>query len=46
LVVARVHKDWTAANLTAEETEWLGSRNYAGATDPPVPASVGADDDR
>ena len=36
LVVTRVHKDWISANLTPEETEWLGSRNFSGATDPPL----------
>jgi hypothetical protein len=36
LLVTRIHKDWIAANLTAEETEWLGSRNFTGITDPPL----------
>ncbi len=36
LIVTRVHKDWIAANLTAEETEWLGQRNFTGVTDPPL----------
>ncbi len=36
LVVTRVYKDWIAANLTPEETEWLGSRNFTGVTDPPL----------
>ncbi len=36
LVVTRIHKDWIAANLTPEETEWLGSRNFTGVTDPPL----------
>ncbi len=36
LVVTRVHKDWIAANLTPEETEWLGSRNYTGVSDAPL----------
>ena len=36
LLVTRIHKDWIAANLTPEETEWLGSRNFTGITDPPL----------
>ncbi len=36
LVVTRIHKDWIAANLTPDETEWLGSRNFTGVTDPPL----------
>ena len=36
LLVTRVHKDWIAANLTPDETEWLGSRNYTGLADPPL----------
>lgn len=36
LLVARLHRDWVAANLTVEETEWLGSRNFTGITDPPL----------
>ncbi len=36
LVVTRVHKDWISANLTPEETEWLGSRNFTGVSDPPL----------
>ncbi len=36
MLVTRVHKDWIAANLTLEETEWLGSRNFTGVTDPPL----------
>ncbi len=36
LLVTRIHKDWIAANLTAEETEWLGSRNFTAVTDPPL----------
>ncbi len=36
MVVTRVHKDWVAANLSDDETEWLGSRNYTGISDPPL----------
>ncbi len=36
LLVTRVHRDWIAANLTADETEWLGSRNFTGTSDPPL----------
>jgi hypothetical protein len=36
LLVTRVHNNWVAANLTAEETEWLGSRNFTAITDPPL----------
>ena len=37
-VVTRMHKDWIAANLTDEETDWLGSRNYTSTSDaPPFP---------
>jgi len=36
LLVTRIHKDWVAANLTPDETEWLGSRNFTGITDPPL----------
>jgi hypothetical protein len=36
LLVMRIHKDWTAANLPQEELEWLGSRNFTGIGDPPL----------
>jgi uncharacterized protein YbjT (DUF2867 family) len=41
LIVTRVYKDWVAANLSPEETEWLGSRNFTGITDPPTHAPIG-----
>jgi hypothetical protein len=36
LVVTRVHKDWISANLSPEESEWLGSRNFTAVSDPPL----------
>ena len=36
LLVMRIHKDWTAANVAQEELDWLGGRNYSGVGDPPL----------
>jgi hypothetical protein len=36
LLVMRIHKDWTAANVPQEELDWLGSRNFTGVGDPPL----------
>jgi hypothetical protein len=36
LLVMRIHKDWTAANVAQEELDWLGGRNYTGVGDPPL----------
>jgi hypothetical protein len=36
LLVMRVYKDWTAANVAQEELDWLSGRNYTGVGDPPL----------
>jgi hypothetical protein len=36
LLVMRIHKDWTAANIPQEELDWLSGRNYSGVGDPPL----------
>jgi len=36
LLVMRIHKDWTAANLPQVELDWLSGRNYSGVGDPPL----------
>jgi hypothetical protein len=36
LLVMRIHKDWTAANVAQEELDWLSGRNYSGIGDPPL----------
>ncbi len=41
MIITRVYKDWIAANLSDDETEWLASRNFAGITDPPAHAPIG-----
>jgi hypothetical protein len=36
LIVSRVNKDWVSANVTDQENEWLGSRNFTAVGDPPL----------
>ena len=36
LLVMRIHKDWSTANVADAESDWLTSRNYTSVNDPPT----------
>jgi hypothetical protein len=38
LIVTRVYRDWSAANIAPEEADWLAGRNFTSVNDPPLAA--------
>jgi hypothetical protein len=36
LLVMRILKDWTAANVAQNELDWMSARNYSAVGDPPL----------
>jgi hypothetical protein len=37
IIATRIDRDWVAANVPDEETDWLSRCNFASASDPTVP---------